>query len=219
MAGVVVVYFSQFGPRLYTHEKATLFDVAAMIAKLKGCEIAGSYDAACNYAGKVFFVPDDTLVADEASSLDICSQDDLFGAVVPFPVLKTKAITHRLVDSNAYRPEGWSPVFARTVQAAVLRGYTAFTAQDARVAAARLLVHGAVRVKEALRDGGKNQTVITRIAELDELLEMLSVETIATFGLVLEEKFAPGDHIKRRPSHDRWPKNRVPRYAKKRPEQ
>ena len=48
-------------------------------------------------------------------------------------------------------------------------------------------MHGAVRVKQALRDGGKGQTVITSIAELDELLETLSVETIATFGLVLEE--------------------------------
>jgi hypothetical protein len=187
MARVVVVYFSKFGARLYSHERATLFDVATMIAKLKGCEIAGSYDPASNHPGKIFFVPDDTLAADEASSLDICSADDLFGGVVPHPVVKTKAITHRLVRSNAYRPEGWSPVFARTVHNAVLRGYTAFTPHDARVAATRLLRHGAVRAKQALRDGGKDQTVITRIGELDELLEKLSVETLATFGLVLEE--------------------------------
>jgi hypothetical protein len=187
MTGVVVVYFSEFAARLYAHEKATLFDVAAMIARLKGCEIASSYDAACKYTGKIFFVPDDTLVLDEASSLDIRSAGDFFGGVVPHPVVKTKAITHGLVSSNAYRPEGWSRAFAQKVRDAVLRGYTAFTVQDARVAAARLLMHGAVRVKQALRDGGKDQTVITRIAELDELLEMLSVETIATFGLVLEE--------------------------------
>ncbi len=137
MAGVVVVYFSKFGARLYAHEKATLFDVAAMIAKLKDCENAGSYDAAYNYAGKVFFVPDDTLLADEASSLDIHSADDLFGGVVPCPVVKTKAITHQLVSGNAYRPEGWSRAFARRVQDAVLRGYTAFTTDDARVAARR----------------------------------------------------------------------------------
>jgi hypothetical protein len=191
VAAAVVVYFSEFGARLYAHEKATLFDVATMIAKLKDCEIAGSYDAAHNYVGKIFFVPDDTLVADEASSLDIRSANALFGGVVPYPVVKTKAITHRLVTSNAYRPEGWSPVFAQKVQDAVLRGYTAFTAHDARVAAARLLTHGAVRVKQALRDSGKDQTVITRIAELDELFETLSVETIATFGLVLEEYLRP----------------------------
>jgi hypothetical protein len=187
MAGVVVVYYSKFGARLYAHENATLFDVAGMIARLKNCEIAGSYDAAFKHAGKIFFVPDDTVVAEEASSLDICSPDDLFGGVVPYPFVKTKAITHRLVSRNAYRPEGWSPVFARRVQNAVLRGYTAFTTHDARAAASRLLTHGAVRVKQALRDGGKDQTVITGIGELDELLETLSVETIATFGLVLEE--------------------------------
>jgi hypothetical protein len=187
MAGVVVVYFSEVGARLYTHEKAVLFDVAAMIARLKDCEIAGSYDAARNYGGKIFFVPDDTLVADEASSLGICSQDDLFGGVVPHPVVKTKAITHRLVREDAYRPEGWSPAFTRRVRDAVLRGYTAFTTQDARAAATRLLTCGAVRVKQTLRDSGKDQTVITSISELDELLETLSAETIATFGLVLEE--------------------------------
>jgi hypothetical protein len=176
MAGAVLVYFSELGAQLYAHDKATLFDVAAMIARLKNCEMAGSYDGTYNYAGKIFFVPDDTLVADEASSLNICAPDDLFGGVVPFPFAKTKAITHQLVTTNAYRPEGWSPVFARRVHGAALRGYTVFTAQDARAAAARLLAHGAVRLKEALRDSGKHQTVITAIAELDELLETLSVD-------------------------------------------
>jgi hypothetical protein len=79
----------------------------------------------------------------------------------PYPVVKTQAITHGLLRNNAYRPEGWSPVFARKVQHAVLRGYTAFTTDDARVAAMRMLKHGTVRVKQALRDGGKGQTVIT----------------------------------------------------------
>jgi hypothetical protein len=176
MTGVVVVYFSELGAQLCAHDKATLFDVAEMIARLKDCEMAGSYDATYNYAGKIFFVPDDTLVAGEASSLNICAPDDLFGGVVPYPIVKTKAITHQLVTSNAYRPEGWSPVFARRVHGAALRGYTVFTAQDARAAAARRLAHGAVRVKEALRDSGKHQTVITAIAELDELLETLSVD-------------------------------------------
>jgi hypothetical protein len=187
MTGAVVVYFSQHGVRLYAHEKATLFDVAAMIARLNGCAMAGSYDSAYNYAGKIFFVPDHTLVTDEASSLGVRSPDDLFGGVVPYPVIRTKAITHALVTHNAYRPEGWPPLFGRTVQDNVLRGYTVFTARDARLAAARLLTHGTVRVKGASRDSGKHQTVITKIADLDALLERLSLETIAVFGLVLEE--------------------------------
>ena len=44
MAGIVVVYLSKFGARLYAHERATLFDVAAMIARLEGRKMAGSYD-------------------------------------------------------------------------------------------------------------------------------------------------------------------------------
>ena len=183
----VVVYFSQSGTQLYAHEKATLFDVATMIGRLKGWKIAGSYDAACDYGGKIFFVPDDTLAAEEASPLDICSPGDLFGGVVPYPVAKTKAITHQLVTGTAYRPKGWSPAFARSMRDGVLRGYTAFTTKDARVAAARLLRHGPVRVKKPLHDSGKDQAVITTVAELDELLERFSIETIATFGLVLEE--------------------------------
>jgi|SRR6516162_3068508 hypothetical protein len=122
MTGAVAVYFSKLGARLYAHEKATLFDVATMIARLKDYEVTGSYDSAYNNVGKIFFVPDDTLVADEASSLDICSSDNLFVGVVPYPVVKTKAITHQLVTRNAYRPEGWPPMFARKVHDAVLRG-------------------------------------------------------------------------------------------------
>lgn len=186
MAGVVVVYFSLFGAATYCHEKATLFDVAAMIARLKGCNVAGSYDVAAEYSGEIFFVPDDTLMLDEASSLDIHSPNDLFGGVVPYPFVKTKAITHQLVTSNAERPKEWSPIFSRRVHDVVLPGYTAFSSQDARAAAARLLTRGAIRVKETLGDGGKGQAVITSAGELDELLEKASPQNIAAYGLVLE---------------------------------
>ena len=67
--GVVVVYFSRFGKPLQTHHKVMLDLGAKAIAKLKGYEFGGHYDAACDYSGPLFFVPDDTLLLDEASRL------------------------------------------------------------------------------------------------------------------------------------------------------
>jgi hypothetical protein len=41
-------------------------------------------------------------------------------------------------------------------------------------------------VKEPLGDGGRGQTLVTTIAELDAFLENFSPEKIASCGLVLE---------------------------------
>jgi hypothetical protein len=81
--GIVVVYFSRLGGPTYTHERVTLSSVAEAIAQIKGAKFAGHYDNAKSYSRNVFFVPDDTLVLDEASCLGIRFPSDLFGAVVP----------------------------------------------------------------------------------------------------------------------------------------
>jgi hypothetical protein len=113
---IVVVYFSRLGGPMYTHERVTLSGVAEAIAQIKGAKFAGHYDNAKSYSGNVFFVPDDTLVLDEASSLGIRLPTDLFGAVVPYPFVKTKAITHQLLRSQrgsterlVFRLRGLSP--------------------------------------------------------------------------------------------------------------
>src|SRR6516225_6937658 len=64
------------------------------ITKLKGYEFGGHYDTAHDYSGPLFFVPDDTLLLDEAARLGIHSPNDLYGGVVPYLFVKTKAITH-----------------------------------------------------------------------------------------------------------------------------
>jgi Protein of unknown function (DUF3182) len=106
--GVVVVYFSRFGKPLQAHHKVVLDLNAKAIAKIKGYEFGGHYDTAYHYSGPLFFVPDDTLLLDEASSLGIRTSNDLYGGVVPYLFVKTKAITHGLVDRHAERPIGWS---------------------------------------------------------------------------------------------------------------
>jgi hypothetical protein len=64
--------------------------------------------------------------------------------------VKTKAITHGLVDCHSERPRGWSTAFAERVRGIVLPGYTVFSRRDARVAAARMLGHGPLRLKKPL---------------------------------------------------------------------
>jgi len=105
-AGVVVVYLSRLGTPMLTHERVTLSAVAKAIAQIKDYGFAGCYDNASNYSGTAFFVPEGTLTLDEASCLGIRCPNDLFGGVVPYPVAKTKAITHQLVDRGADHPQG-----------------------------------------------------------------------------------------------------------------
>jgi hypothetical protein len=184
--GVVVLYFSRLGGSMYTHERITLAVVAEAIAQIKGAKFAGLYNNTKRYSGNVFFVPDDTLLLDEASCLGIRSPTDLFGAVVPYPFAKTKTITHQLVNPRADRPEGWSSAYAEMVQDVVLPGYTAFSVDDARTAATRLLNSGPIRIKEPLAAGGAGHTVATTIDEVEAFLEAFPEAAITAHGLVVE---------------------------------
>lgn len=155
-------------------------------ARVAALSFGGPDDNARHYSGTLFFVPSDTLIADEALELGVSAASKLFGGAVPHPFVKTKAITHELVTEGADRPEGWSAAFGRRTRDSVLPGFTAFSAYDARLAAERLLPRGAVRLKEPLRDGGSGQTAITTLRALDEFLERYPNEVMATHGLVLE---------------------------------
>ena len=171
---------------MYTHEKVTLSIVAESIARVNGLRYAGVYDPAEHSGGGLFFVPDDTLMLNEAQDLGIHGPHQLYGAVAPYPFVKTKAITHGLVSARAARPYGWSSAFADNMRNAVLPGYTVFSADDARMAAMRLFSLGPIRVKEPLGDGGHGQSVVAKISELDALLLTHSPEHIVSHGLVLE---------------------------------
>jgi hypothetical protein len=186
-SGIVVVYFSRFGKPLQVHHKVVLDLGAKAIAKIKGYDFGGHYDPAYRHPGPLFFVPDDTLLLDEASCLGIRSSNDLYGGVVPYLFVKTKAITHGLVDRHAERPIGWSTAFAERVQEIVLPGYTVFGNRDARTAASCMLTRGPIRLKKPLSASGKDQTAITTLNELDAALEKIGADELATYGLVLEE--------------------------------
>jgi Protein of unknown function (DUF3182) len=185
--GVVVVYFSRFGKPLQAHHKAVLDLNAEAIAQIKGYKFGGHYDTANDYSGPLFFVPDDTLLLDEASCLGLRSPNDLYGGVVPYLFAKTKAITHGLVDRYAERPPGWSTAFAERVRKIVLPGYTVFSNRDAQMAARCMLTRGPIRLKKPLSASGKDQTVVTSLNELDAALEKVTADEMAAYGLVLEE--------------------------------
>ena len=185
--GVVVVYFSRLGGRLRGDQKIMLDADAQLIAKLKGYDFRGHYEPAHDYSASIFFVPDDVLVREEASALGVRGPNDVYGGVVPHPFVKTKAITHQLIDSDAQRPQGWSAAFAEKVRDVTLAGYTVFNAEDARLAAQRMLHRGPVRLKQPLGASGRGQTLVTTLDQLERFLQQFDADEMATYGLVLEE--------------------------------
>jgi hypothetical protein len=185
--GVVVEYAPRGGGFADTHERITRAAVAQRLAALTGFDYAGEYDPSAGYPDQVYFVPGDTLVGLQAAQVGITGEHDLFGGVVPYPFVATKAITHPLVEPGAYAPEGWSDTFPRDVQSAVLEGYSVFTPEQAYAAGERLLEHGPVRLKPVHATAGRGQRVIRSLAELAEALAGIDVAELADAGLVLEE--------------------------------
>lgn len=186
MTACVVVYYSPTNEPMYEHEKVTLSAVAQRIAALKGCKFGGIHHGGRDYPAGTFFVPDETLVASEADYLGIHGPADLFGGVVPHTFVRTKAITHPLVDDAADRPVGWSFSFARRIGDSVLPGYTAFSCRDARIAASRLLPFGTVQLKRAFSAGGGGQDLARNASDIDVFLEQMSKKELSEYGLVLE---------------------------------
>jgi hypothetical protein len=184
--GYVVTHCREGIAHLRTHEGITLSAVAQALARLKGYEFAGLHNPTRAYDGALFFVPDDTLLAAHARSLGIAGAGDLFGGIVPHEFVKTKAISHGLVGPCSAQPDGWSEMFAAHVRDVVLPGYTVFSHDDARTAAARLLSAGAVRVKNPAAAGMRGQWVASAIRDVENVLDGLCADDLARDGLVLE---------------------------------
>ena len=104
---------------------------------------------------------------------------------MPYPFVKTKAVTHELVDPDAERPQGWSAAFAERVREIVLPGYTVFSVHDAHMAAKRMLKRGSVRAKNPLGASGKGQTLVDTPGKLDAVLEAMPAKEMATYGLAV----------------------------------
>lgn len=134
-----------------------------------------------------FFIPRDTLLAEKARELGIAGEDALYGGVVPFRFVATKAVGHPLVAGATVIPQGWDRELGFALEGIVLGGFSAYDLSDARIAGLDLLAAGPVRVKQVEATAGRGQTVVQTPEELDAALAALDPETVRDEGLVLEE--------------------------------
>jgi hypothetical protein len=189
--GAVVLYPCKDNGNRRGHERMTHMEVARKLAAIKGFEFAGEFDSAGRYDCPLYYVPSDTLVPIAlAHGLGIHAENDLFGGVVPYPFVATKTITHPLPAPDSEAPAGWSHEFTGRAHDAVLKGFSAFTLDDARSAGMRLLELGAVRVKKPSGIGGLGQTVVTDAAQLDAQLASFTEDDLSREGLVVEQNLS-----------------------------
>src|SRR5687767_8404286 len=182
--GMVVTYAPAGGDGVTEHEVAARVSVAKALAKIMGYRFGGGYQPSLRRNGALYFVPSQTLSGDEARALGIRGADDLFGGVVPFPFVATKAIAHPLPQREAFHPVGWCEAFPERVREVVLPGFAAFTRADAREAARLLLANGPVRLKRGRGIGGRGQAVIEALD--DSVFDTLDEAELRSYGLVVE---------------------------------
>jgi hypothetical protein len=168
------------------HDRMTRDQLAQDIAEILGLRFDGAHDPRTD-RGAFFFVPDDTLVASEARMLGIEDQRQLYGGVVPYGHVGTKAISHGLVGPEAVAPPGWHHRLGLALEDMVLKGFSAFSLDDASAAGKRLLSLGPIRVKPVKASGGQGQVVARSTVELDTMLSSLDGAETVTHGLVIEE--------------------------------
>lgn len=185
--GVLVTLSPSEPDYIHSHQRDTQRAISEALAEILGFEFAGQYDPFCDYPGRVYFVPSETLVGvEQAHELGIYSEDDLYGGVVPQPFVATKSISHRLVATDAEAPEGWSHRFCERVVESVLPGFTAFNHADAMQAGETLLERGAVRVKPGWSSGWRGHLLAADRDQLQNALQTLPSEELACYGVVLE---------------------------------
>lgn len=184
-SGVALLFSSTATPE---HERASFKAVATRIARLLELPYQGVFTQAACPSVLPYFIPSDTLVGiEDHRALSIQGENDFFGGLVAQPFMGTKAISHPLHSAATSRPEGWTDRFHAIAAGAVLPGYTAFSIQDALVAGTEMLRSGTIRVKPVRARAGRGQSVITRLDELQALLDHIDESELATWGLVLEE--------------------------------
>jgi len=174
-----------------SHDHATRSELGRRIARLCNAEFLeagrnGFGGAAATGAG-LFWIPNDVLTREEAAELGISRADQLFGGVVPRPFVGTKIVSHGLLADNAAAPPGWAHGLAARLADAVLRGFSVFSAADARAAGRLLLAHGPIRLKDVKGTAGKGQTVVATGAELDRAIADIPPPDLAGHGLVIEQ--------------------------------
>ena len=174
------------------HDIASQEALALRVAALLGRRFAPDFRPTRNRGeAPPYYVPDRSITSlARAAKLGITRAADLFGGVTPHAFVATKSITHGVVDAQARVPQGWARSLAGALEEVVLRGFTAFTLEDAYRAGERLLQEGAFRVKPADATAGRGQIVVRNAQELRAALSEQDAASVRRLGLVLEEDLA-----------------------------
>lgn len=169
------------------HDRDTKRAVVRRLADVLGWRFDGEWTSTRDAGRNLYVVPCDTVVGlQTARCLGIRGPEDVFGGVVPFPFVATKAISHPLVSADATAPPGWSHRLGPRIEADVLPGYTCFDLDDVREAGARLLPGGSVRLKDPAGVGGASQWVVRSQDDLQRQIQRLDADAVRQRGMVLE---------------------------------
>lgn len=140
-----------------------------------------------NLAGSPYLLPIDTLLANEAKTLGIESVHDLYGGVVPYDFVKTKVLSHPLSHSSYTAPEGWDYDLGQKLMPYTLKGYSAFSVQEAFWTARGFIHEGPIRIKFAYAKASHDQFVCNHYQEVTDLLLQSRFEPLLEQGVVIEE--------------------------------
>lgn len=170
------------------HQRRARAVLGQQLAELIGGVFAGEMSGEADSEVEPYFLPADTLTEQEARRLGIRTDADLFGGVVPHPLIASKAIAHSLVSPSSAAPPAWNAAFSEAIADVVLPGFTVFSRQDAQAAGRELLRGGPVQVKATGGFAGFGQTNASDESELLRELSRLDWDEIAAVGLVLERR-------------------------------
>ncbi len=168
------------------HELASADWLARRLASLFGWGFAGVFDPGARYPDRPYFVPADTLLAEDAARLGIVDEHDLFGGVVPHAFVATKVISHAAADPASVLPTGWQPGLSAALGDAVLPGHAAFGHAGLEAASLQLLRHGPVRIKQAHARGGHGQDIVEDAHALRQVCAGLDPVALREHGVVAE---------------------------------
>lgn len=168
------------------HDQASRQVLVQRLAALLDRPFLGTIGRAQAEAAHILVVPPDTVSASPPGTSSL-SRETLLGGAVPEVFIGTKAITHPVLDPTAARPGAWSEAMAVHLGDAALKGFTAFTVEDAARAGRALLKDGPVRLKDVCAKAGLGQVVVEDAAHLDRLLAQEDAVALAACGIVLEE--------------------------------
>jgi hypothetical protein len=169
------------------HDRASRQVLIERIAALLELPVLPAVEVAQAVERPLFLVPGETIEANSDQRMSSIAPSCILGGVVPAMFIGTKAITHGLVSPNAACPPEWSPLVAELTTDCVLRGYTAFTRDDAFKAGRLLLAFGPVRLKDVCGKAGLGQAVIRNEADLTAALALEDPDSLSRCGIVLEQ--------------------------------